>query len=30
LPAGALKPQGAVHWLVDRAAAGEDDQGYDF
>ena len=30
LPAGALKPQGAVHWLVDRAAAGEDDEGYGF
>ena len=30
LPAGALKPQGAVLWLVDRAAAGEDDEGYGF
>lgn len=30
LPAGALKPQGDVLWLVDRAAAGEEDQGYGF
>jgi 6-phosphogluconolactonase len=30
LPAGALKPQGEVLWLVDRAAAGEEDQGYGF
>jgi 6-phosphogluconolactonase len=30
LPAGALKPQGEVIWLVDEAAAGRDDQGYGF
>jgi len=30
LPAGALKPQGEVLWLVDAAAAGEEDQGYGF
>lgn len=30
LPAGALKPQGEVLWLVDGAAAGEEDQGYGF
>jgi 6-phosphogluconolactonase len=30
LPAGALKPQGDVLWLVDEAAAGEEDQGYGF
>ena len=30
LPAGALKPQGDVIWLVDAAAAGSDDQGYGF
>jgi 6-phosphogluconolactonase len=30
LPAGALKPQGEVIWLVDAAAAGRDDQGYGF
>ena len=30
LPAGGIKPQGEVLWLVDRAAAGEDDQGYGF
>lgn len=30
LPAGALKPQGEVLWLVDEAAAGEEDQGYGF
>lgn len=30
LPTGALKPQGEVLWLVDRAAAGEEDQGYGF
>ncbi len=30
LPAGGIKPQGDVLWLVDRAAAGEDDQGYGF
>lgn len=30
LPAGALKPQGDVLWLVDQAAAGEEDQGYGF
>lgn len=30
LPAGALKPQGEVIWLVDAAAAGSDDQGYGF
>ena len=29
-PAGGLKPQGEVLWLVDQAAAGEDDQGYGF
>jgi 6-phosphogluconolactonase len=29
-PAGGIKPQGEVLWLVDRAAAGEDDQGYGF
>ncbi len=30
LPAGGIKPDGDVLWLVDRAAAGEDDQGYGF
>ena len=30
LPAGGIKPRGEVLWLVDRAAAGEDDQGYGF
>ena len=30
LPAGGLKPQGEVIWLVDEAAAGRDDQGYGF
>ncbi|HVV28879.1 MAG TPA: 6-phosphogluconolactonase [Rhizomicrobium sp.] len=30
LPAGALKPWGEVLWLVDEAAAGEEDQGYGF
>jgi 6-phosphogluconolactonase len=30
LPAGGIKPQGEVLWLVDQAAAGEDDQGYGF
>ncbi len=30
LPAGGLKPQGNVLWLVDAAAAGEADQGYGF
>ena len=30
LPAGALKPQGDVLWLVDAAAAGQEDQGYGF
>ena len=30
LPAGGLKPRGEVLWLVDRAAAGEEDQGYGF
>jgi 6-phosphogluconolactonase len=30
LPAGGIKPQGEVLWLVDRGAAGEDDQGYGF
>ena len=30
LPAGALKPQGDVLWLVDAAAAGQADQGYGF
>ena len=29
-PAGGIKPQGEVLWLVDMAAAGEDDQGYGF
>jgi 6-phosphogluconolactonase len=29
-PAGGIKPQGEVLWLVDRAAAGEDDEGYGF
>lgn len=29
-PAGGIKPQGEVLWLVDRPAAGEDDQGYGF
>jgi 6-phosphogluconolactonase len=28
LPAGGIKPQGEVLWLVDRAAAGEENQGY--
>ena len=27
-PAGGIKPQGEVLWLVDEAAAGEEDQGY--
>jgi 6-phosphogluconolactonase len=30
LPAGGIKPRGDVLWLVDRAAAGEDDEGYGF
>jgi 6-phosphogluconolactonase len=30
LPAGGIKPQGQVLWLVDKAAAGEDDEGYGF
>ncbi len=30
LPAGGIKPQGDVLWLVDQAAAGEEDQGYGF
>jgi len=30
LPAGALQPKGRVLWLVDAAAAGEDDRGYGF
>ena len=30
LPAGALSPAGEVVWLVDEAAAGEEDQGYGF
>lgn len=30
LPAGALKPQGEVLWLVDEAASGEQYQGYGF
>jgi 6-phosphogluconolactonase len=30
LPAGGIKPQGEVLWLVDEAAAGEQDQGYGF
>jgi len=30
LPAGALSPQGEIVWLVDEAAAGEEDQGYGF
>jgi 6-phosphogluconolactonase len=29
-PAGGINPQGQVLWLVDKAAAGEDDQGYGF
>jgi 6-phosphogluconolactonase len=29
-PAGGIKPQGDVLWLVDQAAAGEEDQGYGF
>ena len=29
-PAGGIKPQGQVLWLVDQAAAGEEDQGYGF
>jgi 6-phosphogluconolactonase len=29
-PAGGLEPQGKVLWLVDEAAAGEQDQGYGF
>jgi len=29
-PAGGIKPQGEVLWLVDDAAAGEEDQGYGF
>jgi len=30
LPAGALRPQGQIIWLVDAEAAGEEDQGYGF
>ena len=30
LPAGALRPEGEVIWLVDEAAAGRADQGYGF
>lgn len=30
LPAGALRPGGAVIWLADAAAAGQDDEGYGF
>jgi 6-phosphogluconolactonase len=30
LPAGGIKPQGEVLWLVDAAAAGAEDQGYGF
>jgi len=30
LPAGGIKPQGEVLWLVDEAAAGDEDQGYGF
>jgi 6-phosphogluconolactonase len=30
LPAGGIKPQGQVLWLVDKAAAGEEDEGYGF
>lgn len=30
LPAGALKPMGNILWLVDKAAAGEEDTGYGF
>lgn len=30
LPAGGIKPSGDVLWLVDQAAAGEEDQGYGF
>jgi 6-phosphogluconolactonase len=29
-PAGGIKPQGEVLWLVDQVAAGEEDQGYGF
>ena len=29
-PAGGIKPQGEVLWLVDEAAAGKEDQGYGF
>ncbi len=29
-PAGGIKPEGEVLWLVDEAAAGEEDQGYGF
>jgi 6-phosphogluconolactonase len=29
-PAGGIKPEGDVLWLVDEAAAGEEDQGYGF
>ena len=29
-PAGGIKPKGEVLWLVDEAAAGEEDQGYGF
>jgi len=29
-PAGGIKPRGQVLWLVDQAAAGEEDQGYGF
>ena len=30
LPAGGIRPEGQVLWLVDQAAAGEADQGYGF
>lgn len=30
LPAGRIEPQGDVLWLVDKAAAGQEDQGYGF
>jgi 6-phosphogluconolactonase len=30
LPAGGIKPRGEVLWLVDEAAAGQEDQGYGF
>ena len=29
-PAGGIKPQGDVLWLVDELAAGKEDQGYGF